>query len=184
MNRKKMMIFAGVGLLSIVILALGAFLLMQRFGHRNNSGVGPGMMMRGRSGQVTAPGGLIAVSANGTPVPAPVDGTKLPDNTASQNLENLNVALALSPYPPVGFEQTNFDITLMDEKGQPVTDALITLDLTMPGMWMPPNALDAKHTEQGIYQTPGRFTMRGLWRIEVIVQRDGKKLSAFFDVGL
>jgi hypothetical protein len=28
------------------------------------------------------------------------------------------------------------------------------------------------------------FTMRGLWKIEVIIERGGKKQSVFFEVGL
>jgi hypothetical protein len=131
-----------------------------------------------------APGGLTAVSAEGTPIPFPADYAKLPENTAIQKVGNLNISLALSPYPPVGFQQSNFDVTLKDEKGQAISDATVTLDLTMPEMPMPSNQVETKYTDNGLYQGVGRFTMRGWWRIEVIIQKGGEKLSAFFDVWL
>jgi hypothetical protein len=184
-KRKSIGIFAAVGLLAIGILAVVVFLVMPRFQRMvgqgtTGPGFGPGMM--GGGGQ--APGGLKAVSPEGVPVPLPVDSAKLPENTAMQKVGNLNVTLALSPYPPVGFQQANYDVTLKDEQGQAVSDASIVLDLTMPAMPMPSNQVEAKYTSNGLYQGTGRFTMRGLWRIEVIIQRGGEKQSAFFDVGL
>jgi hypothetical protein len=129
------------------------------------------------------PGGLIAVSPDGRALP--VDSTnKLPDNTAAQRVGNLNVSLALAPYPPSGFSKSDFDVTLTDDKGQPLADAKISLNLTMPAMWMPTNTPAAQHVGNGRYHATGLFTMRGLWRIEVIVDRSGARQSAFFDVWL
>jgi hypothetical protein len=162
MNRKIIVVFVALGLLTTV----GC------------------MLMGSRSAPGQAPGGLIGVSPAGTPVAPPVDGTRLPENTSTQKINNLNVSLALSPYPPVGFKETNFDVTLTDENGQAVTDAAITLDLTMPEMPMPSNTPNLQHTGNGLYKGTGRFTMGGLWRIEVIIQRGGEKQSAFFDVDL
>jgi hypothetical protein len=158
MKRKNMLIFVFIGLLA------------------------GGCMMNSSSAPGQASGGLIAVSPEGTPLPPQVDSTKLPANTSEQKVGNLNVQLALSPYPPVGFQQTNLDVRLTDENGQAITDPTVTLDLTMPGMPMPQNTLKANYTDQGVYHATGRFTMRDLWRIEVIIQRDGKKQSAFFEV--
>jgi hypothetical protein len=170
-----------VGLLVVGFLAIIVFLVMPRFQRMFGQGAsGPGMM--GGNGQ--APGGLTAVSTEGTPIPLPADYAKLPENTAMQKVGNLNISLALSPYPPVGFQQSNFDITLKDEKGQAISDATVTLDLTMPEMPMPNNQVETKYTDNGLYQGAGRFTMRGWWRIEVIIQRGGEKTSAFFDVVL
>ena len=129
-------------------------------------------------------GGLTAVSAEGTPVPLPVGSAKLPENMATQKIGNLHVTLALSPYPPAGFQQASYEVTLKDENGQAISDASVTLDLTMPAMPMPSNQVEAKYTNNGLYQGSGRFTMRGLWRIVVIIQRGGEKITAYFDVGL
>ncbi len=137
---------------------------------------------RGMMGGQTA-GGLIAVSPDGRPLP--VDSTnRLPENTAAQKVGNLNVSLALSPYPPTGFSKSDFDVTLTDDKGQAVADAQVSLNLTMPAMWMPTNAPTAAHVGNGRYHATGQFTMRGQWRIQVIVDRGGAKQSAFFDVWL
>ncbi len=141
---------------------------------------------RGRGGMMGSgqtPGGLVAVSPDGKALP--VDSTnKLPENTAAQKVGNLNVSLALSPYPPAGFSKSDFDVTLTDDKGQPVADAKVSLDLTMPAMWMPTNTPAAQHVGNGRYHATGLFTMRGQWRIQVIVDRGGAKQSAFFDVWL
>jgi YtkA-like len=171
MQRKSIGIFAVVGLAIVGILAFVVFFVIPRF-----------QSMMGGSGQVT--GGLTAVSAEGIPVPLPVDSAKLPENTAAQKVGNLNVTLALSPYPPAGFQQASYVVTLKDENGQPVSDASVMLDLTMPAMPMPSNQVVAKYTDSGLYQGAGRFTMRGLWRIVVIIQRGGEKITAYFDVGL
>ena len=142
---------------------------------------GPGSGRRMMMGSGHAPGGLVAVSPDGKPL-ATDPSNKLPENTAAQQVGNLKVSIALSPYPPVGFQKSGFDVTLTDEQGQPITDAKIAFDLTMPGMWMPPNKLEAQHNDNGRYHATGMFTMRDLWRIEVIIQRGGEKQFAFFDV--
>lgn len=176
MKRKTIGIIAVAGLLVVCVLAFVALWMLPRFQRMS----GPGMM----GGGDQAAGGLTAVSPEGKAIPLPVDGAKLPENTAVQKVGSLNVSLALSPYPPVGFQESNFGITLKDEQGQAISDASVVLDLTMPAMPMPSNQVEAKYSDNGLYQGTGRFTMRGLWRIEVIIQRGGAKQSAFFDVGL
>jgi hypothetical protein len=147
-------------------------------------GMGGGQMMgRGMTSSGHAPGGLVAVSPDGKPLPTDPNN-KLPENTAAQKIGNLNVTLALSPYPPASFQNGNFDITLTDDKGQAVTDAQISLDLTMPGMWMPPSKPVAQNVGNGKYHATAFWTMRDMWQIEVIIQRGGAKQSAFFDVWL
>ncbi len=144
-----------------------------------------GGMGRGRGmapGQ--EPGGLVAMAADGkTTIPAPA-GSNLAANMATQTVRDLNITIALTPYPPVSFQTGTFDVTLKDTAGKAVTDAQISLDLTMPGMWMPPSKPDAKHLGDGKYQASARWTMRGLWRIETIITRGSQKYSAFFDVWL
>lgn len=165
-------------------------------------GFGPGMMggrgpMMGGSGAFATPvapegytaasggtGGLVAATADGKTIPASSDVPKLPANTGTQKVGDLNVTLALSPYPPTSFQNGSFDITLIDDKGQAVTDAQISLNLTMPGMWMPPNEPNAQAVGNGKYHAVAFWTMRGLWQIEVIITRGNQKLSAFFDVWL
>ncbi|MBI4789659.1 MAG: FixH family protein [Chloroflexi bacterium] len=141
-----------------------------------NSGGGRGTTNTARSG-----GGLVAVSPNGAALPK---DSNLPDNTAAQKVGNLNVTLAISPYPPASFQQGTFDITLADAEGKAITDAKVSLDLTMPAMWMPPSKPEAQSIGSGKYRASARWTMRGQWRIEVIITRGSEKQSAFFDVWL
>jgi hypothetical protein len=182
-NNKKIMIGVG-GLLVLAILLVVGFMVVQRTTQGSAFGFRPGMMMHGESGSGSAPKRLIAVSVTGAPVVAVAGSEALPENMAAQKAGNLNVKLALSPFPPVSFQKTDFSVTLTDEAGQPVTDAVISVDLTMPEMPMPANAVDIAHAGQGVYNSPGRFTMRGWWRIEVLIARGGTKQSVFFDLGL
>lgn len=103
--------------------------------------------------------------------------------TLTAKAGNLNVALAMTP-PPAAFSVTTFDITLTDDKGTPINDAVVSLDLTMPSMYMPANRPVAQALGNGKYRASGRFTMRGGWQIAVIVERGGQKQTAFFQLGL
>ena len=139
-------------------------------------GMGRGMM--GGNGQ-----GYTA-SEPTPPTSATTQPNARPANTATQKAGNLSVTLALNPYPPVSFQQTTFDITLTDEKGNAVSDAKVSLDLTMPSMWMPSNKPQAQSLGLGKYQATGRFTMRGDWQIAVIIERGSDKQNAYFKLGL
>ena len=156
----------------VLVIVAGVFFVMMRRSR-----------MMGAGSNVSA-GGLTAVSANGTPLPAPPADGKLPENTAQQKSGDLLVTLSLNPYPPSGGDASTFVVGLTDANAKPISDATIGLDLTMPEMWMPPNQLNLAAAEAGKYQASGYFTMRGLWRIEVIITRAGQTQSVFFDVGL
>lgn len=210
---KKVIVITVIATLGVVAgLCVIAFLMLPRFSNAAlalgqptpayGPGFGPGFMhgrgpMMGGPGAFGTPvapegytppsggvGGLVAVTAEGKTIPAPGDASPLPANTAMQKIGDLNVTLALAPYPPASFQKGAFDITLRDDKGQAISDAAIALDLTMPGMWMPPSKPNAQNVGDGKYHAEGFWTMRGLWRIEVIITRGGEKQSAFFDVWL
>ena len=133
-----------------------------------------------------AAGGLVAVSADGTLIPPPANAstTKLPENMAVQQAGDMTVSIALNPYPPTGYNPSDFEVTLTDANGQAISDATVTVNLTMPTMWMPPNQFPLTSAADGKYSATGQFTMRGLWRIEVIITRGSKTQSVFFDVWL
>ena len=167
---KKAVIFG-----SLIVLLAGVFVLMLWRSHV----MGPGA-------RLTA-GGLVAASADGTPIPVPValaSKGSLPENPAIQDAGGLLVSLGLNPYPPSATNSNDFELTLTDANGQAISDATISLDLTMPGMYMPPNQLTLQSDGEGKYHATGRFTMRGPWRIEVIMTIAGKTQSVFFDVWL
>jgi hypothetical protein len=106
-----------------------------------------------------------------------------PANGFSGKAGNLNVTLTMNPQP-AAFSSTTFDITIVDEKGDAVSDANVSLDLSMPSMFMPSNKPQAQSLGNGKYQASGRFTMRGGWRINVIIDRGGQKQTVYFDIGL
>lgn len=165
MNKKHAWVIIGI----VVIAAAVAFISMRR-----------AHMHAAMSG--AAVGNLHAVNAEGTPMPALAAG--LPEHSAGQAAEGLVVTFALDPYPPTMTEASTFKVTLTDVDGRPVSGAAIILDMTMPGMWMPTNQPKLTEGEAGIYSGTGQFTMRGLWRIEVIITLDDKTRSVFFDLGL
>jgi hypothetical protein len=169
----------------LVLLGVGmaiGFWATQQFstGHTAYSGQQPGFG-RGMMGGRGTMGGNSAPPASADPSIKPVQMTS---SMASQKVGAMNVALELNPFPPVSFQQASFNVKLTDEKGQAINDAKISLDLTMPGMWMPPSKPDAQALNDGAYRANARFTMRGWWRIEVIITRGTEKQSAFFDVAL
>ncbi len=65
-------------------------------------------------------------------------------------------------------------VQVKDSAGQPVTDAAVGIDYTMdmPGMLI--DKADAKHTGEGVYEAPVRFTMAGPWGVTVSIQRAGQ----------
>ena len=146
------------------------------------------MMMRMRRGMMSGSDlPLMAVSSDGTQIPLS-DAVKavtgeLPQGTAAQQSGDMIVLLALNPYPPTS-GMSEFNVTLTDTAGQAIKDATISLDLTMPAMRMPPNQPDLPSGSDGKYSGTAPFTMRGWWRIEVIITRGGQTQSVFFDVGL
>jgi hypothetical protein len=109
---------------------------------------------------------------------------KLSEGTVAQKSGDMIVTLTLNPYPSTMRQPTDFTVKLTDASGQAINDASVTLNLTMPEMWMPPNQPALEFASDGQYGTTGQFTMRGWWRIEVVITRGGQTQSAFFDVGL
>jgi hypothetical protein len=171
MVKKPALILTGIVIALVVVLGL-IMIGMRR-----------ARMMGSRSRQSHQQGGLVAVSPSGTPLPGPATSA-LPENTAMQQAGDLVVTLALNPYPPTEYQPSEFDVTLADASGKAISDATINLNLTMPEMWMPPNNLTMQPVSDGKYHAAGRFTMRGLWQIEVIILRGSEKQSVFFNVWL
>jgi len=174
----------------LVLASLAFFATNTRRSHMmGGGGMGGGMGGGGGTGGGNASQlELAAVSAEGAQIAHSADVTsitgELPKGTVAQKSGDLIVSLALNPYPPSAGQPIAFDVTLTDLNGKAINDATITLDLTMPSMWMPPNQPAMEFISDGKYHTSAPFTMRGGWRIEVIITRGGEKQSAFFDIGL
>jgi hypothetical protein len=67
-----------------------------------------------------------------------------------------------------------FAIELTDPKGQPITDAQLGIELTMPAMPMPSNTPLASYGD-GAYRGKLIFTMGGAWWITVNFTRPGRE---------
>jgi hypothetical protein len=73
-------------------------------------------------------------------------------------------------------------VVLKDAKGQPVTDAEVTVQLFMPAMPtmnMPAmrNEAALPHASGGVYRGMGQVIMAGRWDVTVAVAKDGKPLG-------
>jgi hypothetical protein len=165
------------GVVVVVILALIVFVVFAMSMRRSHMMGGAGVQQD-----------LVSVSTDGAQISASTDVTsvtgELPKGTAAQKSGELIVSLAINPYPPSAGQPSEFDVTLTDVNGQAIDDASISLNLTMPSMWMPPNQPAMEFVSNGKYHATAPFTMRGGWRIEVVITRGNEKQSVFFDVGL
>lgn len=182
----------GIALAMIILLviagvAFAAYSMGQTQAANNAATYGPGRGMgRGMMGNQNSQPGRFAAPNQTAPAAQPTapSSSAATGNAATEKAGNWNVTLALTPYPPVSFQQTTFDIAITDEKGNAVSDAKVSLDLTMPSMWMPSNKPLAQALGSGKYQAIGRFTMRGDWQIAVIVERGSEKQTAYFKLWL
>ena len=101
---------------------------------------------------------------------------------ATQTAGALSVRLTVDPDPPVPMQDALLELKLFDSKGQPISGASVSLDLTMPGMQMPMNRPEVVESSIGVYQAKTLFTMAGKWRIQVLVTHDGKSETFIFDL--
>ena len=92
------------------------------------------------------------------------------------------MSLTVDPDPPVPMQDALLELKLFDSKGQPISGASVSLDLTMPGMQMPMNRPKVVESSNGVYQAKTLFTMAGKWRIQVLVTNDGKSETFIFDL--
>jgi hypothetical protein len=88
--------------------------------------------------------------------------------------------LKADPVKPAPMEETALDLTLRDSQGRPVVGATVKLDLTMPGMSMPPNRPQMMEMGNGVYTAKVLFTMPGKWEVRAIVERGGDSESFVF----
>lgn len=101
--------------------------------------------------------------------------------------EGVRVVFDINPKPVSPMKELVFTVTLTDSKG-PVADASVSVDLTMPGMFMGINRPDLTHTGGGEYE--GRGVIQAcphggkIWRAEVMITRQGRTASESFTFGV
>lgn len=85
------------------------------------------------------------------------------------------------PQPP-RTGANSFEVRVQDEDGRPVTDARMTLALSMPSMSMGGPTATAKHVGDGVYTATADLSMAGEWRTRLSVTRPGRRaVTASFD---
>jgi Cu(I)/Ag(I) efflux system membrane fusion protein len=86
---------------------------------------------------------------------------------------DLRLRLRTQP-DPAKVGDTTLRIEVKDTRGQPITNAILTLDYTMdmPGMMI--DKAQASHAGGGVYEVKLRFAMAGPWGVTVGIQRPGQ----------
>lgn len=82
------------------------------------------------------------------------------------------MTLAISlPGSTIALASTSFAVDLM-RQGQPLSEASVSISLTMPEMVMPDNSFSLQPVpgQPGRFQGEGVFTMTGKWDIAAIAQ--------------
>ena len=97
-----------------------------------------------------------------------------------QSVDGLTIGLDHSSIVPINTDQELL-ITLHDELGNPVNDAVVALDLVMPEMPMGQNKPLADPLGDGRYKVHALYTMTGNWTLHVRVMHQGKEYVAIFE---
>ncbi|MFO0753604.1 MAG: hypothetical protein U0411_09810 [Thermodesulfovibrionales bacterium] len=100
--------------------------------------------------------------------------------------DGLSVSFDIGPKPVSSMSPLTFSVFLQEKK-RTITDAKVTVDLTMPGMYMGGNKTALSLTESGRYEGKGVIprcpSRRKIWKAEVMVERPshpGRTATASF----
>lgn len=98
-------------------------------------------------------------------------------------VNRLSVLFSITPRPVKVMSELVFTATVKDQ-GLPVMDADITIDLTMPGMFMGKNVVRLAHQAGGVYEGTGVIIRcpsgKKTWKATVTIWRNGKKSFASY----
>ncbi len=103
--------------------------------------------------------------------------------SASAGAQTRGATLTLTTKPsPLGLGQNLFEVSVKDAKGQPVTNAIVALQLLMPAdpkTKHPEMRTEGtlNHVGGGKYNGIAIVTMAGDWDVTVTARRDGKVLG-------
>ena len=73
-------------------------------------------------------------------------------------------------------------VRVTDAQGQPLSNARVSVDLSMPSMPMPDNKTFLRETGPGTYMGTVRFTMSGAWTATVTATKGGAQGTQTFPV--
>jgi Cu(I)/Ag(I) efflux system membrane fusion protein/cobalt-zinc-cadmium efflux system membrane fusion protein len=106
----------------------------------------------------------------------------VPEMAGASSGERLDITFRSVPDPPRTGE-SEFEVTVRDAGGQPVTGADVTVTFfmaAMPSMNMPAMRSQAAlpAVGEGTYRGRGQVAMAGRWDVTVEVRRDGERLGS------
>jgi len=94
----------------------------------------------------------------------------------------MEIVFDIAPKPVTAMSELTFLVTLK-KNGVPLTDAAVSLDLSMPGMFMGKNRPLLSHEGQGRYRGKGVITRcasgRKIWKAALAVERGQTTDAAF-----
>jgi len=98
-----------------------------------------------------------------------------------KTVDGLTVAFEVTPKPLKAMRSLLFRTTISNQ-GSPVADASVSIDLSMPGMFMGQNVIGLTRLRDGIYEGKGVIIRcpsgKKIWRASVAIQRAGKESVA------
>ncbi len=100
---------------------------------------------------------------------------------------NIQVSFDINPKPVTPMTELVFHVNIASS-GKPVTDADISLDLTMPEMFMGINRPVMKHVKDGTYEGKGVIPVcrhgGKIWKADITISRNGEAatISYVFEV--
>ena len=113
---------------------------------------------------------------------APDAGRSERTGPTPEAIAGLDIAFRSQPDPPTTGDSV-FEVVVKDSKGQPVTDADVSVLFFMPAMPtmnMPAmrNEMKLPHAGAGVYRGPGQILRSGRWDVTVTVSRNGSVLGS------
>lgn len=139
---------------------------------------------------------LLALATVPQETPAQDEGKNIPvdcridDGACMLSVGDLSASFDVSPKPVTAMREVTFTVVLKDQ-GRAVTNAGISVDLAMPGMYMGTNRIPLSHQKDGIYEGKGIIIRcpsgKKSWQANVLIRRNNAKaalspLSYVFEV--
>ena len=105
----------------------------------------------------------------------------------TKTIDEFTVAVDITPKPIMAMRRLRFRTTLSN-KGTPITDASVSITLSMPGMFMGQNVIRLVPIHDGIYEGNGVIIRcpsgKKIWQALVNIRRAGREsaVSYLFEV--
>jgi nitrogen fixation protein FixH len=125
--------------------------------------------------------GPVAALERGSATPScNIDAGPCAEKTSDNAVEAI---LDITPKPVTAMRELSFSVTLKDKRG-PVTNVEVTIDLSMPGMYMGNNMIKLTAKDSGVYQGKGVIVRcpsgKKLWQATINIHHGSAVSSAIY----